>query len=59
MASCVLILSNSDSGLYDFRKEVLQALLNEGRRVLRIPDTWSAYGSWAVSICLPLLRGGA
>ena len=40
MASCVLILSNSDSGLYDFRKEVLQALLNEGRRVLvSVPDT--------------------
>ncbi len=40
MASCVLILSNSDSGLYDFRKEVLQALLNEGWQVLvSVPDT--------------------
>ena len=34
MKPCVLILSNSDSGLYDFRREVLQALLDEGRRVL-------------------------
>lgn len=40
MASCVLILSNSDSGLYDFRKEVLQALLDEGWRVVvSVPDT--------------------
>ena len=40
MASCVLILSNSDSGLYDFRKEVLQALLAEEKRVVvSVPDT--------------------
>ena len=40
MKPCVLILSNSDSGLYDFRREVLQALLDEGRRVLvSVPDT--------------------
>lgn len=40
MASCVLILSNSDSGLYDFRKEVLRALLDEGKRVvISVPDT--------------------
>ena len=40
MASCVLILSNSDSGLYDFRREVLQALQKEGWRVLvSVPDT--------------------
>ena len=30
MASSLLILSNSDSGLYDFRKEVLKALLEKG-----------------------------
>ena len=40
MEPCVLILSNSDSGLYDFRREVLQALLDEGWRVLvSVPDT--------------------
>ncbi|HJA91866.1 MAG TPA: glycosyltransferase family 4 protein [Candidatus Eisenbergiella merdipullorum] len=40
MASCILILSNSDSGLYDFRKEVLQALLAKGKKVLvSVPDT--------------------
>ena len=40
MEPCVLILSNSDSGLYDFRKEVLRALLDEGKRVvISVPDT--------------------
>lgn len=29
MASSILILSNSDSGLYDFRKEVLKALMEK------------------------------
>lgn len=40
MASSLLILSNSDSGLYDFRKEVLKALLEKGFRVaVSVPDT--------------------
>ena len=40
MSSSLLILSNSDSGLYDFRKEVLKALLEKGFRVLvSVPDT--------------------
>ena len=40
MAPCILILSNKDSGLYDFRREVLQALQKEGWRVLvSVPDT--------------------
>ncbi len=40
MASSILILSNSDSGLYDFRKEVLKALMEKGFHVLvSVPDT--------------------
>lgn len=40
MDSPVLILSNSDSGLYDFRREVLLRLEEEGYRVLvSVPDT--------------------
>ncbi len=40
MASTILILSNSDSGLYDFRKEVLAELLSRGYRVLvSVPNT--------------------
>lgn len=40
MASTILILSNSDSGLFDFRKEVLSELLARGYRVLvSVPDT--------------------
>ncbi len=40
MASSILILSNSDSGLYDFRKEVLKALMEKGVHVLvSVPDT--------------------
>lgn len=36
----VLILGNLDSGLYDFRKEVLTALLKEGYSVhVSVPDT--------------------
>lgn len=36
----VLILSNSDSGLYDFRREVLQELMARGCSVLvSVPDT--------------------
>lgn len=36
----VLILGNLDSGLYDFRKEVLTALLEEGYTVhVSVPDT--------------------
>ena len=39
MAS-ILILSNSDSGLCDFRKELLQELVSKGSRVLvSVPDT--------------------
>ena len=30
MKQSVLVLGNSDSGLYDFRKEVLMALMQEG-----------------------------
>ena len=30
MKQSVLVLGNSDSGLYDFRKEVLTALMQEG-----------------------------
>ena len=62
MKPCVLILSNSDSGLYDFRREVLQALLDEGRRVLvpfRIPAMCSASGHWAANTSPPPLKGGA
>ena len=40
MEKSVLILTNSDSGLYDFRKEVLTALQKEGYRVhVSVPDT--------------------
>ena len=40
MEKSVLILTNSDSGLYDFRKEVLTALRKEGYRVhVSVPDT--------------------
>lgn len=40
MAKSVLVLGNSDSGLYDFRKEVLAALLEEGYAVhVSVPDT--------------------
>lgn len=40
MAETILILSNSDSGLYDFRREVLEKLLGQGMRVLvSVPDT--------------------
>lgn len=36
----ILVLGNSDSGLYDFRKEVLQALLDNGFAVhVSVPDT--------------------
>lgn len=36
----VLVLGNSDSGLYDFRKEVLSALMEEGYSVhVSVPDT--------------------
>ena len=31
MKQSVLVLGNSDSGLYDFRKEVLMALMQESR----------------------------
>lgn len=44
MASSLLILSNSDSGLYDFRKEVLKALLEKAsvwRFPCRIPAMWT------------------
>ena len=33
MKQSVLVLGNSDSGLYDFRKEVLMALMQEGYEV--------------------------
>mgnify|MGYP002546533719 CR=1 FL=1 len=40
MAASILILSNSDSGLYDFRKEVLLKLLEKGYQVqVSVPDT--------------------
>ena len=40
MRKNVLILANSDSGLYDFRKEVLQALMQEGYEIhVSVPDT--------------------
>lgn len=40
MKPVVLILGNSDSGLYDFRKELLEALLKEGYEVrVSVPDT--------------------
>ena len=34
MRKTVMILTNSDSGLYDFRKEVLQRLITEGYQVI-------------------------
>ena len=40
MKQSVLVLGNSDSGLYDFRKEVLTALMQEGYEVhVSVPDT--------------------
>ena len=40
MKQSVLVLGNSDSGLYDFRKEVLMALMQEGYEVhVSVPDT--------------------
>ena len=40
MGKAILVLGNSDSGLYDFRKEVLEALLQEGYEVhVSVPDT--------------------
>ena len=40
MAKSILILSNSDSGLCDFRKELLCELVSKGYRVLvSVPDT--------------------
>lgn len=40
MPKPILILGNSDSGLYDFRKEVLSALLNAGFTPhVSVPDT--------------------
>lgn len=40
MKPAVLILGNSDSGLYDFRKELLEALLQNGYEVhVSVPDT--------------------
>lgn len=40
MAGAVLVLGNSDSGLYDFRKEVLTALMEAGFAVhVSVPDT--------------------
>ncbi|MBQ7840741.1 MAG: glycosyltransferase family 4 protein [Lachnospiraceae bacterium] len=40
MAKSILVLGNSDSGLYDFRKEVLTALMEEGYSVhVSVPDT--------------------
>lgn len=40
MGKSVLILGNSDSGLYDFRRELLQALLEAGYQVhVSVPDT--------------------
>ena len=43
MRKTVLILGNSDSGLYDFRKEVLTALMEEGYEVhVSVPDTGHA-----------------
>lgn len=36
----ILILSNSDAGLYEFRKEVVRALIEQGDRVyISVPDT--------------------
>ena len=40
MKQSILILSNSDSGLCDFRKELLSELVSQGYRVLvSVPDT--------------------
>ena len=40
MKQSILVLGNSDSGLYDFRKEVLMALMQEGYEVhVSVPDT--------------------
>ncbi len=40
MNETILIFSNSDSGLYDFRKELLTALREKGYRVhVSVPDT--------------------
>ena len=40
MKPVALILANSDSGLYDFRKELLKALLEKGFQVaVSVPDT--------------------
>ena len=40
MGKSVLILANSDSGLYEFRREVIIALQKEGYRVhVSVPDT--------------------
>lgn len=40
MGKSILILGNSDSGLYDFRKEVPQALKETGYQVhVSVPDT--------------------
>lgn len=45
MASSILILSNSDSGLYDFRKEVLKALMEKGFHVLGIRPGYRICGA--------------
>lgn len=40
MSRSILVLGNSDSGLHDFRKEVLTALMDAGYRVhVSVPDT--------------------
>ena len=40
MRETILVLANSDSGLYDFRREVLTALMEEGYCVhVSVPDT--------------------
>ena len=54
MKQSVLVLGNSDSGLYDFRKEVLMALMQEGYELpmcrCRIPGIWKKSKNWAVFV---------
>ena len=36
--STVMILANSSAGLYDFRNELVEALLKEHKVVVSLPD---------------------